>query len=162
MPRPTKLTPEVHAEIVKLTRAGLSAYDSARATGIGKRTFMSWMERGRDDDGEVYVRFYEDVEKARSFAKAGLVSRIVRASDGDWKAAAWLLERKFPAEYGRVQRLEHSGGDRPVKMEHSRVDLSKLTREELQRFRELSEKAGDETKVVVADRELCHPKSAST
>ena len=39
-----------------------------------------------------------------------------------WQAAAWLLERRFPSEYGRPQRVELTGeGGGPVQVESTEV-----------------------------------------
>ncbi len=37
--------------------------------------------------------------------KATLVGRIMDASGDSWQAAAWLLERKYPQEYAKAQRI---------------------------------------------------------
>lgn len=38
-----------------------------------------------------------------------LLSRIEKAADGDWRAAAWKLERLFPESYGRRKFASTSG-----------------------------------------------------
>ncbi len=46
-------------------------------------------------------------------------SKIQDAAEKNWTAAAWLLERKFPERYAKVDRLRVSGdetNDRPVQI----------------------------------------------
>ena len=33
-----------------------------------------------------------------------------------WTAAAWLLERKYPMEFGRMERKSDEGKDEPVQL----------------------------------------------
>lgn len=40
-----------------------------------------------------------------------LLSLISNAGQTDWKAAAWTLERRFPDEFSKPQKLEYSGPD---------------------------------------------------
>mgnify|MGYP000317333076 CR=1 FL=1 len=44
-------------------------------------------------------------EKGEVERKATLVGRIMDASGDSWQAAAWLLERKYPQEYAKAQRI---------------------------------------------------------
>jgi transposase-like protein len=47
MGRPTKLTPQVHDELVQLVRAGNFLVDAAHAVGINESTLHRWLQRGR-------------------------------------------------------------------------------------------------------------------
>jgi hypothetical protein len=55
-----------------------------------------WREPARD---ALYRHFWHEASKAIAESKALLVGRV--AGDKSWKAAAWLLERRYPNEYGR-------------------------------------------------------------
>jgi transposase len=112
MPRPTKLTPEVQEKIVTALRAGNYQETSATYAGISVPTFYGWMDRGRNEPGSIYSEFLEAVEKAKADAEVRDVALIDRAAaDGNWQAAAWKLERKFPNRWGRVNRTEVTGAD---------------------------------------------------
>ena len=48
-----------------------------------------------------------DHERAK--AKAKLVRVITNQAPHDWRAAAWILERSWPDEYARTERVEQIG-----------------------------------------------------
>lgn len=109
MGRPTKCTPEITEKVAEAIRDGLYAESAATLAGIGERTYYSWMKRG-DAGDEPYVQFRLAVKKAEAEAEAASLA-VIRgaAQDGTWQAAAWYLERKFPARWSRRDRVEHSG-----------------------------------------------------
>ncbi len=100
---PTVLTPEVEAKILGGIRdAGMPFRTACAYAGISDDT----LARRRKSDPEFAARF----EHAREMCKAKLLTMIMVAAPKNWSAAAWLLERRWPKEFGR-QRLEteHSG-----------------------------------------------------
>jgi hypothetical protein len=102
----TLVTPEVEAKILAGIRdAGMSLQTACAWAGISDDT----LARQRKKDPELAAR----VERAREMFKAKMVALISAAAPTNWNAAAWLLERKHPEEFGR-QRLEteHSGAVR--------------------------------------------------
>jgi hypothetical protein len=103
--RTSKLTAVVRAIIVDQLRAGAFRAHAARAAGVGESTLDLWLRRG--DAGEpAYRDFARDVRRAQAEDAIRSQSIITRAAlghvDGDWKAAAWSLERKHPKLYGRA------------------------------------------------------------
>jgi AcrR family transcriptional regulator len=85
--------------------------------GISHETFYQWLRNKPD--------FFEAIKEAEA---RGAVSRLAKiekaASDGNWQAAAWLLERRYPQWYGRMV------------LDVRNVDLSKLSDEELRKLAE--------------------------
>lgn len=130
--KPGLLNTELQEKIVELIRLGNYAEDAAGAVGIGRTTFFLWMARGKAESERLklipdaepieletpYVDFMNAVEKARDEATARNVAVIQRAAhSGDWKAAAWYLERTRQKTYGRAERVEMTGADgEPMKM----------------------------------------------
>jgi len=133
--RKTKLTPEMQERICRILREGNTRRTAAALVGIDEETFRRWMylgERGR----EPYRAFYAAVKNAEEEAVQSRIAVIQKAAqDGNWQAAAWWLERKFPAEWGRIDRVqaEITGKDGgPLQV--SRVDgLSEAEMRELLR-----------------------------
>ena len=79
-------------------------------------------------------------------AQAAAVAVITRAArDGDWRAQAWLIERRHPSRWGRRTSHELTGPEGgPIAVEE-KLDLSKLTAGELETLQALLERAGGST-----------------
>jgi hypothetical protein len=63
------------------------------------------------------------VDEAESQAQIALVACIRNAADHDWRAAAWLLERRDPANWSLRQQLAvHATTQEPMKVIVEYVD----------------------------------------
>lgn len=113
--RPTNLTPEIQQTIFDHITRGLPMRTAALVAGVSVRSINDWRTRGKSGE-EPYASFYEAVELAKAqFAAvhAGVINEAGRL--GDWKASAWLLERRTSAFVKREKveaeaKVEHSGG----------------------------------------------------
>ena len=103
MPRRTKYTPEVQRRICDALAIGATQALACKYGGITAETFNQWRK--------AKPGFSEALEEAEGRAVVGWLAKIEQAaSAGSWQAAAWKLERRYPADYGRtVQQVEHSG-----------------------------------------------------
>jgi transposase len=99
--RPTKCTPEVRARVCEALSAGNTRSAAAEYAGIGETTFYRWMS---EDDPE-HREFREAVKKAEAIAEVRNVAIISKAAQDTWQAAAWWLERRKPADWGRRDRV---------------------------------------------------------
>lgn len=104
MPAKSKLTPEIQRRIVALLRAGNFVDITAQAVGITKETFYQWMKRGARSGASdaPYAAFAEEVTAAQAQAESRAVAVIAKAAEHHWQAAAWYLERRAPARWGRT------------------------------------------------------------
>ena len=113
MGRPTKLTPEIQAKIVKAIEAGNLLSTSAALSGVSERSFFEWMAKGKKGEGENYSQFAQLVIQARAKAEAKAIKAVTDAmgeKDRDgWRAGAWYLEHGFPGKYTKSERREISG-----------------------------------------------------
>ncbi len=111
--RPSEFTAEVEKAILDALAAGASVTSACEAAGVGRTTYYRWLEQGEPEDGPEHFRDFRDATtRARARARVAYSAVIRRAaSEGDWKAAAWFLERSEPEEWGLKRRLEHSGPD---------------------------------------------------
>lgn len=101
--RRPKYSPEVHRTIIAALRRGALKPHAAQSVGIHANTLESWIEAGNAGD-ERYEAFAIEVEKALADDalrnQAVITMAAIGPIKGDWKAAAWNLERKFPRLYG--------------------------------------------------------------
>lgn len=108
-------TAALHKQIVEHLRSGAYKIHAANACGIAVTTLDAWVKAGREGR-EPYVQFARDVDMARAQDavrnQAIISAAAMRKIDGDWKAAAWNLERKFPKLYGK--RYADNVDDRPT------------------------------------------------
>lgn len=118
--RPTSCTPEEEARITQLIRAGNYIETASIMAGISKVSLYAWLKRGRaertrlETNPRAHVRqreapffdFLNAVEKAQAHAEVVDVAAISAGARVSWQAAAWRLERKFPARWGRRDHLK--------------------------------------------------------
>ena len=102
--RPSKLTPQLREEIVNSIKAGNWIKTTCTNVGIDKSTFYDWMKRGEKSKRyTIYKKFYEAVKQAQAFAEAVHVANISKAAETNWRAAAWILERRFSQRWGKTK-----------------------------------------------------------
>ena len=99
--RPTKLTPELHTEIVRTIKAGNYIETAAAMAGINRDTLREWVRQGIRHPAGKYGSFARDVEKAMAHSEVMDVLGIRKAGEREWTARAWLLERRFPDKWGK-------------------------------------------------------------
>ena len=120
----SKLTEELIKEAARLIEAGNYQKHVAQALGIAEETWYRWLREGEasDNPDDLKRQFYESVKKAEANAIARNVALIQRAAqEGNWQAAAWWLERKFPSEWGKKDKLD-IGADDGLRIEIVKVD----------------------------------------
>lgn len=99
--RKTKLTPEVQAAIVQALGVGATREHAYQYAGISHETFYNWMEKG-EAGKPPYVEFFDAVKNTEAKAVVGWLAHIETAARaGNWQAAAWKLERRYPKMFGR-------------------------------------------------------------
>ena len=81
-------------EVCKGIMLGMTITDACRAAGVDQSTFYRWMQKKDKDPDFAFVE--QRVDEARAKGQMLLVSRVVNHSKKDWRAAAWILERRHP------------------------------------------------------------------
>ncbi len=111
--RPCKLLDaDTETRILDFIRRGNYVKTSCLAAGISKQTFYNWLQRAehgtRGNGDDIYIDFFDRLEKAREANVAERVAKIQEAGEKpqNWPANAWLLERMIPGDYGRRMELE--------------------------------------------------------
>lgn len=125
--RPIKLTPEVQEKILNAIRLGNYIETAAAHAGISKDTLYRWLKLGARYNKPPYREFSDAVQKALADAEARDVAIIYEAAKEQWQASAWRLERKFPARWGRRDRMPVSEEeiDRAIETELARVAVTR-------------------------------------
>lgn len=88
-----------------------ATYDmAAMYAGISQRTFERWRAQAATaPEGSPFGQLRERLRQAEGRAAIGWLAKIEQAaSNGDFRAAAWKLERRYPEVFGR-QMVEHTG-----------------------------------------------------
>ena len=107
--RPTKLTPATQAKILESIRAGLTHKLACMRVGVNDSTFYRWLQEGSQARSGRYKDFHDEVMRANADSAEVLLNQIRIKAYEDWRAAAFILERRFPDDYGK--RTELTGKD---------------------------------------------------
>lgn len=128
MGRPTLLNEESQKRIAYAIQRGSTYALAAQYGGISYRALRNWIVRAEEElerrenprvragtqqweAEEPFVQFLHAIKDAEAKAAVGWLEVIDdAASNGNWQAAAWKLERRYPGDYGR-RVTEISGRD---------------------------------------------------
>ena len=121
--------PGVRAAFYAGIAKGCSLSASAALAGISWSTFREWQARARNarEDGEenVFTEFFDGIEEAKAQLQESMLDVVSgvatndEAKDADrLRGATWLLERRFPKDFGPTKAVELSGpGGGPVQVQ---------------------------------------------
>lgn len=114
MVRPTKFTEATMSRLFEAIELGGAYTTACDYAGIAVSTFCAWRDGTfpRGAPISLKLRFSEGL--GRAIAKADMCDlSVIRdaAESGDWRAAAWGLERRRPKDYGRNEAREITGPD---------------------------------------------------
>lgn len=113
---------ELIETLLNWLRLGLPNNEALQLAGIGTSTYYVWMQKAQDLETKktptkrdlLYLDFRDSVKKAEIESKAFHLRNIRDAGLGEgnydkpaWQASAWFLERRYPEQYGRRERIEH-------------------------------------------------------
>ena len=167
--RPLKLTPLVEQTICRHLELGGTVEAACRLADVAVSSFWSWqataaravqlVEAG-DTLGATEERalaFLGAVSRARARAEAWALGELHRATKdvedsrgnlrrGDWRAAAFVLERSQPSRWGQKAEVRHvdSGGEQRRRVVIERREGARGTRTVEAEASELSERPGAE------------------
>jgi len=99
--RPPKLTADVVGKILMAVRAGNYPEVAARWAGISAATYYRWCK----DPRPPYVAFRAALDMADAECEAMVIGNLARLSRTSTRAAAFLLERRWPEKWAKSRRL---------------------------------------------------------
>lgn len=133
------LKPDLEQNLLDYIRIGTPVRVAVASAGVAEKSFYSWMARGlaererlalskgvKENPSElIFLQFLQQVERARAEAVTKKIAVIAKSgNDGDWRAAAWWLERQMGEEFGRTDRVEIGGTNgEPIKIQ---VEMGEL------------------------------------
>ncbi len=102
--------------IYREVKKGTNKKDICALLGVGKTAFYDWMRIGTSDadnnTDSLFAELVNATRKGEAEFKRRHIALITRASNnGSWQASAWLLERKYPTEFGRHEQVKISEPD---------------------------------------------------
>ncbi len=122
-PVPAGLTPAVRRAVVAGVRDGVPWDVVASRAGVSRGTINKWRTHGQAlsatfastgklPDGVTpedmdCIRFFDEVEAAHNASIEKYAKCINRAAVKNWKAAAWMLERRAPQHF-RLQKTQEA------------------------------------------------------
>lgn len=87
------MTAEVVAKIVDTVRLGVWPDRAAQIHGVTPATMRAHRAR--------HQSFATQLEKAEAEAEAAFMAKILRHTEKQWTAAAWMLERRWPDRWAK-------------------------------------------------------------
>jgi transposase len=102
--RPPKLTHEMIEKIADLIVIGKPISVAANLAGISESTIYRWLAMGKKKGAnKIYRDLVERVYEACEFSEfeALQVLRQATLEGSNWRAAAWILERRHPEKYAK-------------------------------------------------------------
>ena len=87
------MTDENIAAILRTVALGVWPERAAQMHGVSGAAMRKYKERNPE--------FVTSIEKAEAQAESGYLGKILRHSDKQWTAAAWMLERRWPDRWAK-------------------------------------------------------------
>jgi len=106
MARATSLTDELREAIERELATGASQAVVRQRTGVSERSLRRWLREGkvvkREPDAPPPIDESLPLSERLARAEPGLVATLIAAAGrGEWRPAAWLLERAWPERWSR-------------------------------------------------------------
>ena len=133
-----KRTEKKVAELVAAVETGVSIESACSIAGIHRSTWYEWRERP-----EIEAR----LDRALAIAESRLLDSIREAGRDDWRASAWILERRYPETWSKRSELQAGGSLEVVVRRGEKLDVNSLSDSELERIA-----AGESPRVVLRRR----------
>jgi hypothetical protein len=139
--RKTKFTRKNVRAILKHIQNGNYQTTAAKAMGVKESTFHEWKRK--------YPEFSAACDKAEQDCEANLVEIVYSKAKTSLQAAQWLLERKFPDRFGKLDKTQNDTRIAAV-TQMSEEDLKKAVRSILSKLTGQEDKSPESKENIVA------------
>lgn len=129
MPR-HKVTLKQLQPAIEALKVGATYKLAAEAAGIAPSTFYKYLRKGRDQETPMWAEFFRQVQAANHDRSQFMLKRIEEGSRKDWRAAAWLLERRYLYRLNAPMDIPE---EEPAKKTSDPIELLKNQIADLQR-----------------------------
>ena len=103
--RPRLIGDDERKQVLAVVGVGGSVSDAAGIIGVSVDTLQREMVQNRD--------FAAGVKRASKSGKLKLIQKV--GTSTDWKAAAWMLERKWGKEWGKRDKVDVTTGGESIR-----------------------------------------------
>jgi len=100
--RPSKLTAQRRDDLTLMLAHGVPIGVAARSVDVSPRSVRRWLTEGDLRERVAELRSARRVEPD-AISEARLALLILKASEHDWRASAWWLERRWPERWGAAR-----------------------------------------------------------
>lgn len=108
--RPSKLDAERKKKLFEALKRGATIAVACQSAGVSDRTVSEWIRRGEGRDRrkstKEYAEFAVQVQKAIADSEMALLTKVQQGARNDWRAASWILERRFSERWASTQKVE--------------------------------------------------------
>lgn len=105
--RPCLLDKQRKNRLLAAIQKGMPLKHAAMLAGISYDTLNRWRMRGEEKGAPLRFRqFCKALRRSQAVAMLRLVSRIQAAGKQDWRAAAWMLERRHTEDFGKPAPID--------------------------------------------------------
>lgn len=105
-----KLCDDIVKKIFECVKKGQPIDTACHLCGVTHRTFVNWRTWGEqhylEGKDDIYVQFYVMLQRGTANFISDNIAIISEAAKKDWKAAAWLLERRCPEWFALKQEVK--------------------------------------------------------
>ena len=128
--RPSSYTPALARALCSSIASGLPIGVACRRHGIARQTLHDWRVQGRAGR-EPFAGLVARFQQATAEAESNSVLAVFKAAKRDWRAAAWLLERRWPQRYAlrhtvRVEKAPSDMTDAELEAELERLGYMRI------------------------------------
>ena len=108
-----KLNAALTERFCQLIRQGVTQERAAWTCGVDDATVWKWKHRGQVEEAGKYRDFWEAYRKALGESEVLALNVINKAAtEGDWRAVAWRLERMNPDRFGQKIKVTNDERDK--------------------------------------------------